>query len=119
MREGPHRVVVFSSVTRHSSIIEPAFATMGATRSIGWGTMGAKHRRAEGGRLRMKNGMDLGRLAAEPAIRFRPSLLLLAAFLSSAPLYPPNSYLMLRFASETYPAGEFLVSMLLTCLAAA
>ena len=31
----------------------------------------------------MKNGMDLGRLAAEPAIRFRPSLLLLAAFLSS------------------------------------
>ena len=67
----------------------------------------------------MKNGMDLGRLAAEPAIRFRPSLLLLAAFLSSAPLYPPNSYLMLRFASETYPAGEFLVSMLLTCLAAA
>lgn len=67
----------------------------------------------------MGNGMNLGRLAIQPAIRFRPSLLLLAAFLASAPLYPPNSYLMLRFTPDASPAGEFLLGMLLTCLVTA
>ena len=61
----------------------------------------------------MANGTYLNRLAAQPPIRFRPRLLLLAAFLASAPLYPPNSYLMLRFAPNVSPAGDFLFAMLL------
>lgn len=67
----------------------------------------------------MGNDTNLGRLAVQPAIRFKPFLLLLAAFLASAPLYPPNSHLMLRFAPNVSPAGEFLLAMLLSCLATA
>ena len=67
----------------------------------------------------MANGTYLNRLAAQPPIRFRPRLLLLAAFLASAPLYPPNSYLMLRFAPNVSPAGDFLFAMLLSCFATA
>lgn len=63
--------------------------------------------------------MNLGKLAIQPVIRFRPSLLLLAAFLASAPLYPPNSYLMLRFAPNVSPVGEFLLAMLLAGFATA
>ena len=62
---------------------------------------------------------SLDRLSAQPAIRFCPSLLLLAAFLASAPLYPPNSRLMLRFAPDASPASDFLFAMMLACFAAA
>ena len=67
----------------------------------------------------MANDTYLDRLSAQPAIRFCPSLLLLAAFLASAPLYPPNSRLMLRFAPDASPASDFLFAMMLACFAAA
>lgn len=72
----------------------------------------------EGG-LRMKDETYWRDLTSQSALHFRPHLLALIAFLASAPLYPPNSTLMLRFAPNVSPAGEFLLAMLLSCLVSA